>query len=159
MIELKMDQISEFVDERQKSWCIHCGGWLVDLVTNRDHVPSKSLLKIPYPENLPVIKVCQACNEDFSFDEDYLIAFLGSVLSGQTTPEQQVFSRSTLILRRKPALQARIEKSRTEQLSLFGGSYVLWTPEAKRIQRVILKNARGHAFYEEAPSNPSSFDA
>ena len=34
-----MDRIEEFVDERQKSWCIHCGSGIEDVATNRDHVP------------------------------------------------------------------------------------------------------------------------
>ena len=81
-----MDQIEECGDERQKSWCIHCGGWIAELDTNRDHVPSKSLLREPYPANLPVVEVCATCNEGFSLDEEYLVVFLNCVLAGSTEP-------------------------------------------------------------------------
>ena len=40
-----MDYIDEFVDERQKSWCIQRGAWIGSAETNKDHVPSKVLLR------------------------------------------------------------------------------------------------------------------
>jgi hypothetical protein len=84
-----MDQVSEFVDERQKTWCIHCGEWIAGLETSRDHVPSKSLLYEPYPKNLPVVQICKPCNNGFARDEEYVAAFLGAVLTGSTEPERQ----------------------------------------------------------------------
>ena len=49
-----MDQIEEFVDERQKSWCIHCGAWIAEVKTDEDHVPSKALLaENPTPRTCP----------------------------------------------------------------------------------------------------------
>lgn len=39
-----MRYIEEFVDERLKAWCIHCGSAIADVESNRDHVPTKSLL-------------------------------------------------------------------------------------------------------------------
>ena len=82
-----MDYINEFVDERQKSWCIHCGYLIGDVETSDDHVPSKGLLRKPYPENLPVVKTCKSCNSGFSGDEEYLFLFLHCVLAGSTDPE------------------------------------------------------------------------
>ena len=75
-----MQQIPEFVDERHKGWCIHCGTGIDPDRSSRDHVPSKCLLSRPYPDNLPVVEVCASCNESFSLDEEYLIAFTGAVL-------------------------------------------------------------------------------
>ena len=83
-----MDHINEFVDERQKAWCIQCGAWVGDVDTNKDHVPSKVLLRKPYPENLPVVDTCVACNNGFSVDEEYLHLFLSCVLTGSTDPGQ-----------------------------------------------------------------------
>lgn len=57
-----MQEIEEFSDDRNKSWCIHCGKWLSDLKTNVDHVPTKSLLVKPRPHHLPVVRICTACN-------------------------------------------------------------------------------------------------
>ena len=143
-----MDQIEEFVDERQKSWCIHCGGSMVGQETNRDHVPSKSLLREPYPANLPIVQVCETCNNGFSLDEEYLIAFVGSVLAGSTHPDRQTDPNTGRIQRWSAKLRTRIERSRTEHETLGGEKRLLWTPEAERINRVILKNAHGHAYFE-----------
>ena len=143
-----MDQIEEFVDERQKSWCIHCGGWITELDTNRDHVPSKSLLREPYPANLPVVEVCTACNEGFSLDEEYLVVFLNCVLAGSTDPLQQRNSRVERILKNNSKLRARIDGSRKEYRTLGGETRSVWTPEQERVNRVIVKNARGHALFE-----------
>jgi hypothetical protein len=143
-----VDQIEEFVDERQKSWCIHCGGWITQLKTNRDHVPSKSLLREPYPANLPVVEVCAACNEGFSLDEEYLVVFLNCVLAGSTDPDQQRNPRVESILRRNGKLRARIDGSRNEYRTLGGETRCVWTPELERVNRVVVKNARGHAFFE-----------
>lgn len=143
-----MHKIEEFVDERQKSWCIHCGGWIIELETNRDHVPSKSLLQKPYPPNLPIVQICKTCNEGFSLDEEYLCAFLASVLTGSTDPDHQSNPQTERILRRNKKLRARIDRSKTQNETLFGETQILWTPEWNRINRVVIKNARGHAFYE-----------
>lgn len=143
-----MDQIEEFVDERQKAWCVHCGGWIGALKSNRDHVPSKSLLRKPYPENLPVMRICKPCNEGFSLDEEYLVTFLSCVLAGSTEPSDQENPRAGRILENRPQLRARIESAKTQYKTLGGETRAVWKPEAERINRVILKNARGHAFYE-----------
>jgi hypothetical protein len=143
-----MDHIEEFVDERQTGWCVHCGGSVGELKTNRDHVPSKSLLRKPYPENLPVVEVCEACNSGFSLDEEYLVTLLGCALSGSSEPEHQGNPAVGAILRRSPGLKARIEQGRTDVPTLFGDTRTFWTAELDRVNRVIVKNARGHAFFE-----------
>ncbi|MFZ1083671.1 MAG: hypothetical protein WAN35_01755 [Terracidiphilus sp.] len=143
-----MDQIEELVDERQKSWCIHCGGCIAELDTNRDHVPSKSLLREPYPANLPVVEVCTGCNEGFSLDEEYLVVFLSCVLAGSTDPHQQRNPRVERILQNNSKLRARIEGSRKDYKTLGGKTRSVWTPELERVNRVIVKNARGHALFE-----------
>lgn len=143
-----MEKFEEFVDERQKGRCVHCGGRIAALETSRDHVPSKSLLRKPYPANLPVVVVCKSCNAGFALDEEYLTAFLGSVLAGSTDPDRQSNPKAGRILRRNEKLRARIERAKTESETLFGETRLVWKPEEDRINRVILKNARGHAFFE-----------
>ena len=146
--EVPLNQINEFVDERQKSWCIHCGGLIAERTCNVDHVPSKGLLRQPYPPNLPDGVVCKACNGGFSIDEEYVIAFLGCVLAGSTDPERQTNPRVEGILRHSPKLRQRIEQAKTEYSTLGGETRHVWKPEAERVNRIILKNARGHAFFE-----------
>ncbi len=143
-----MEEIEEFVDERQKAWCVHCGGSITALKANRDHVPSRGLLGKPYPANLPVIPVCAACNNGFSLDEEYLIAFLGAVLAGSTDPERQASPAAMRILERNPSLRGRIERAKMEYKTVGGETRLLWTLEQDRVNRVVLKNARGHAFFE-----------
>lgn len=138
-----MQEIEEFVDERQKSWCIHCTRWLAQFETNQDHVPSKSLLNKPRPHHLPVVAICKECNSSFSLDEQYLVAFLSCVLTGSTDPEKQANASAQRALTKSAALRASIERSRTEY-----ATRTLWAPDLDRIKRVVLKNARGHAYFE-----------
>lgn len=143
-----MESISEFVDERQKGWCIHCGGWIAQLESNRDHAPSKSLLQKPYPENLPVIQVCKNCNSSFSSDEEYLAAFLGTVLTGTTDHAAQSSTSARQILATNGKLRTRIERSKISYTTIGGETRIVWKPEIARVNNVVVKNARGHAFFE-----------
>lgn len=143
-----MRQVPEFPDERHKAWCIHCGASIDEAQTNRDHVPSKCFLQKPYPDNLPVVEVCERCNEGFSLDEEYLVAFLGAVLSGSTAPDAQTISSASRILLNNTALRDRIERSKSAYSQLDGTERLVWLVESERAKNVILKNARGHAFYE-----------
>lgn len=143
-----MDQIEEFADSRLKGLCIHCGVAVDELKGTRDHVPSKCLLKEPYPANLPVVQICRDCNNGFSEDEEYLAAFLGCVLSGSSDPNLQVIAASQRILNRSEGLRQRIESSKREFKTGDGQSRCTWQPESERAKRVLVKNARGHAFYE-----------
>ena len=138
----------EFFDDRQKTWCIHCSRNLFEVEADSDHVPSKSLLRKPYPPNLPTIQVCEVCNREFSLDEEYLFLFLKCVLAGTTDPEEHDDPKAQRALARSGGLRARIESSRVANESLGDRAAPSWTPEVDRIGRVILKNARGHVFYE-----------
>ena len=144
----RMDQSREFVDERQKAWCIQCGDQLGEVATNRDHVPSKALLRKPYPENLPVVDTCVACNNGFSPDEEYLRLFLHCVLIGSTDSEQHSDAKIARALQRHKKLRARIERSKTEYRTIGGETRCVWKPEEERVERIVVKNARGHVFYE-----------
>ena len=145
-----MDRIEEFVDERLKSSCVHCGAGIGEVETSKDHVPSKGLLRKPRPAHPPVVGICTACNKGFSADEEYLFLFLNCVLAGSTDPDSQIDPRAMRALRRHDKLRARIERSKTECRTNSGETLCIWTPETERIHRVIVKNARGHVFYEFA---------
>lgn len=143
-----MERIEEFVDERKASWCIHCGRPLGSLDTNEDHVPSKSLLRKPRPHNLPVVTICTECNTSFSLDEQYAVTFLSCTLAGSTEPEKQPNASAARALAESPALRTLIERSRTVATPVAGEIRTLWKPDLGRILRVVLKNARGHAYFE-----------
>jgi hypothetical protein len=143
-----MKQIEDNADRRQKAWCIHCGDWINQVVTNKDHAPSKTLLDKPYPPNLALMKVCQRCNSGFAEDEEYLGAFLGALLAGSTDPDAQVVDRAARTFAGNPGLRSRIEKAKQIDRNLFGEETIYWEPENDRIRNVLVKNARGHAYYE-----------
>jgi hypothetical protein len=148
-----------FFDERHKAWCIHCSGVLVDLECNRDHAPSKSLLQRPYPDNLPVITVCKKCNAGFSRDEEYTVAALSAALSGSTDPQTQKIPSAVGILTSNPGLRTVIDRCRTSYRTVSGEDRSAWKPDLDRIKRIVLKNARGHAFFEigEPMLDPPSY--
>jgi len=139
---------NDFSDERNKAWCIHCGSRLADRKCNSDHVPSKTLLNRPYPENLSTVTICEKCNEGFSKDEEYTSAFISAVLSGSTDPNLQLLATGKRVFSENKKLRARIEKSKVEYGTQSGGSNFVWRPEIKRIENVVLKNSRGHAYFE-----------
>ena len=143
-----MDYIGEFSDRRHKGCCIHCGSGISDGETNQDHVPSKSLLEEPYPSELPTIEICTNCNTSFSRDEEYFVAFLGAVLTGSTEPEAQNTAKAAGIFRHSKALRKRINAQRQDYITLGGEQRIVWTPELDRVRNIIVKNSRGHVYYE-----------
>ena len=140
-----MEQIREYTDERLKGSCIHCGG---TADRSRDHVPSKALLYKPYPTNLPTVATCRGCNSGFASDEEYTAAFMSVVLSGSTEPDRQQGTKGREILHRSRGLRQMIESSKREFRSICGEIRTLWTPEVERFENVMVKNARGHVYFE-----------
>ena len=143
-----MDEIAEFVDERQKSWCIHCARPLSSVKQTRDHIPTKTLLHLPFPRNMPIVHICAECNHGFSKDERYLVALLGAVVSGSTDPDAQVNSNAARILRNDQIVRSDVERGKKEYKTIGGEARVLWSVNFKRVKTVVVKNARGHLFFE-----------
>ncbi len=134
-----MKQLQDVADDRLINGCIYCGG----NAETRDHVPSRILLKKPYPENLPVVGACKRCNQGFSKDEEYLVCLLESVLAGSTSPEKIKKPSVARAMERSPALKSRIEAVK----STYNGK-TAFIPEQARVKNVMLKLARGHAAFE-----------
>src|SRR6185437_13661300 len=103
--------------------------------------------------------VCVECNNSFSADEEYMIALLGCIMCGTADPGKQQAENVAAILLRNKKLRERIEKSRREYKTIGGETKTVWDPDRERIERVVVKNARGHVFFElgelmlEAPSH------
>ncbi len=132
-----MKQIYHFSDQLAGVDCIPCPDDSHSGRYSRDHIPTKSLLNPPYPENLMEVGMCQECNSGFSKDEEYFATFLASVISGSTEPDPLGFPRASRILARKPALRGRIDASRHVKTASSGATVVTWTPEIERVERVI----------------------
>lgn len=129
-----------FMDERLKGHCVFCGG----KPNTRDHCPSKVLLDAPFPLNLPVVEACEACNQSFSLDEQYLACFLECVMSGSTEPNLLRRKNVQRILSEAPRLAAEIQSTLT--VDQVGNK--VWHPDMERVNNVVLKLARGHLDYE-----------
>ena len=151
-----MKQIYHFSDQLSSVDCIPCAETNHSGRYSRDHIPSKALLKSPYPENLMPVGMCQECNSGFSKDEEYFSSFLTSVITGSTEPDSLRFPRASRTLARNPRLRSRIHAARHVETTSSGGTVVKWTPELERIVRVIVKNARGHLLYEVGQAVESS---
>ena len=134
-----MPQPSNFGDNRQLAWCIHCGGG----TGTRDHVPSRVFLDEPYPLNLPVVPACQSCNEGFSKDEEYLACLVDCARLGSVNQSSDHRPKILRILTTKPVLAAKLARARHES-----NDGILFSLEPKRVRNVVLKLARGHAAFE-----------
>lgn len=134
-----MIQINPFSDNRLTRGCIYCGG----LAETRDHVPSKCLLDKPYPENLPVVGCCDACNQNFSSDEQYFACFIECVKSGSTNLEDIKRDYIRDIFEKSPSLRKRIENS-----TKIENGNIEFYPEIERVKNVVIKLAKGHTAYE-----------
>ena len=140
-----------FCDERliwQENLCFHCGTELNADNRTREHIPTKCLLREPYPEGLLTIKSCRDCNRKFSRDEEYLFAVMASVLSGSTDPEKQTDPKAGKTLESSPGLRNRIEQCKKTVVSESGETNTVFYPELERVNNVVVKNARGHVLYE-----------
>lgn len=135
-----VDQLRDLSDERLRDGCVFCDDKVED---TRDHVPSRVLLDRPYPENLPVVPACTACNNGFSLDEQYLACLIDCVVAGSTDPQRVQRDQVRKILEQNPKLRERLEGARLEN----GGS-TFFVPEADRVRNVVMKLARGHAAFE-----------
>lgn len=133
-----MEQLKSYADERLVTSCVYCGHF----TETRDHVPSRILLDEPYPQNLPVVPSCAACNVGLSLDEEYLACLIDCVLAGSVEDVQR--AKIKRILQQKPSLAAKLSQSRTIMLD----GTISFTIEHERVQNVALKLARGHAAFE-----------
>src|SRR6266508_2272367 len=135
-----MDPSKLFADERFALLCVYCGAD----PTTTDHVPSKVLLDEPYPDNLPVVQACDACNNSFSRDEPYLACLVEFAVTGSVDPNSVHRQKVRRILIERPALASLIQSCRREGES----GTVVWEADVGRVRNGVLKLARGHAAYE-----------
>lgn len=142
-----MEYIESYADNRHKAWCIHCGTAKTGRFT-RDHIPSKSLLDSPLPDNTPTFSICPDCNNDLSQDEEYLKIVLTCILEGTCEPQElKDKSVARALLRNAPLLED-IRRVRRQYDTLGGERRVIWQPSIERLLPPLIKNARGHFIYE-----------
>lgn len=125
-------------EKGKSSGCIYCS----KPARTREHVPSKTLLIEPFPENLPTIPACFECNNGFSADEEYFICFL-EVLKSKVYGNYSISEHVNGILSKKEVLYRLIES----QISCKD-AYIHLSFDINRFTRIIAKLAIGHASYE-----------
>lgn len=138
-----MDPRHSFIDKRLVGHCVYCG----DVADTGDHVPSKVLIDTPYPRTFPVVEACEACNQSFSKDEEYLACFVECVIAGSTETSQLQRPNVKRILDKKLSIQKCIENSKRPD----SAGRVEWLPKLHRVRTMVLKLARGHVAYELHP--------
>jgi len=134
-----MQQLPNYGDVRTLAYCAFCGGQ----TGTKDHCPSKVFLDEPLPTNLFVVAACLECNNGFSADEEYFACLIACVVAGSTEPEDIEREKIRRILTAKPALKARIERSKS-----MPDGRATFMPEWDRARKVLIKLAKGHALYE-----------
>jgi len=158
-----MEYIEDFSDERLKAWCIQCGAPGHRVVLTRDHVPSKSLLSKEVvaagaefdrgqggsADYLPHVAICKECNLGFAKDESYLKCVLHAVLAGSLRPHPDRHPEAAKYLRSNRHFVRELEADPRNQPGLFADTepFALY-PDMTRIEHVVVKNARGHAYHE-----------
>ena len=135
-----MIQLPNYGDDRNKGWCVFCGG----PEETRDHAPSRVFLDEPCPENLPVLACCRACNHSISLDEEYLACLIECARTGSVEQARAARPKVARILEHKGTLESRLAAARCET-----GEGILWKPEDERVRNVIAKLARAHVAYEQ----------
>jgi len=136
-----MKQYKRYADERQRHYCIYCG-INISSKSTREHIPSKVLLDKPYPENLPIILSCYKCNNNFSKDEEY-IAYWLEILNQKINPKDTyIYKKIKRAFSRNKLLKAKIIGT-----NLFGSNELLSLNE-NIMEKVLLKQAKGHALFE-----------
>jgi hypothetical protein len=126
-------------DDRNKGFCVHCGG----PPETKDHLPSKVLLDEPLPANVFVSPACFSCNNGLAPDEEYVAALIECVLAGEVDPPLIGRLKIAKTLASSVRLTERLGRARRIENGL-----PVWDVEQERLRNVLLKLARGHAAYE-----------
>lgn len=125
-------------EKSKDNGCIYCG----NVATTREHVPSKAFLHEPYPENLPTVPACLACNNGYSEDEKYIACFL-DVLKSSIYADYNCQEQTEQRIEKDKKLASTIK----EQIKIIDGK-VYYNPDNQRLVRILNKLARGHAGFE-----------
>lgn len=129
-----------FGDERQTTSCVYCG----EGTETREHIPPKVLLDEPYPDNLPIIRVCNVCNQGYSLDEEYFACLIECSRLGSVNLKDIQRDKIRKILSKKIALLNKLKKS----IIKTDNKQKVFLLEFERFKKVLLKIAQGHALFE-----------
>lgn len=134
------DLLKPFVEYSRKGvyYCIYCGAQ----ADTREHVPSKTFLNKPLPSDLPVLPACQRCNNGFSSDELYVKTYIMCL-------KEVLENRNYSCLQIEPTERKEIREAKSTVKEVADTRILTYD---KRVGRVLLKLAIGHAVYELSES-------
>jgi hypothetical protein len=118
---------------------VYCGGPAETL----DHAPARVFLDEPHPTHPPKVDACNSCNNGASDDEEYAACIVECVRVGSAENGDIERQKVRRILERKPGLREQIRNARVPT-----ARGAVFNIDERRIERVIVKLARGHAAYE-----------
>jgi hypothetical protein len=136
-----MIQVKKFSDTRLDYFCSYCG----EPAVTRDHVPSKVLLDEPFPENIPNVPCCLKCNQNFSLDEEYFACLIECAANGTTDISKLKREKIKGILS-----HSRLLHNKLKNAMKLEGDKIVFEPDVRRLKKIILKLARGHAKFENS---------
>lgn len=125
-------------EKTKENGCIYCGR----VAETREHVPSKTFLNEPYPDNLPTIPACYECNNGYSKDEKYISCFL-DVLKSYVYIDYELKNSTITRLQEDIGLKKMIR----EQIFIKDDK-AYFSVDDNKIKRILTKLARGHAGFE-----------
>jgi hypothetical protein len=140
-----------FSDERLRGFCVYCG----DQPSSADHVPARVFLDEPHPETARVVDACAKCNSGASLDEQFVACLIESVVCSSTDSARLEREKVRRTLSHAPLLGQMIARGRSPDL-LGGLNWNITSEQYVRVERVVVKLARGLIAYEE--SNPQLDD-
>ena len=115
-------------------YCIYCGR----PADTREHIPPKAFLQKPLPTNLPVLPACKRCNNGFSSDELYVRTYIECLKAVYTDGNLAVIEKA-------PSDRKEIRDAKESVKTAIESNRITFD---KRIGRILLKLAIGHATYE-----------
>lgn len=132
------DLQERYLDARIVKSCYSCGS---PNPTTRDHVPPKAFLDKPFPF-LATVPSCEACNCNFSLDEEYVACAIEVAACGSADPTNFERARISRAVIRNARLRRQLEQE-------FGPAPQLGiNPDWGKFSRVFEKVARGLLLYE-----------
>ena len=135
-----MIQRPEYGEGHPERICCYCGNW----ADTGDHVPSKVFMDKPYPDNLPVVPCCKKCNEEFSYDEEYVAVLLECVRWQTFNLEEFKREKVRKIVEHNPAILKTVRESVHPMLD----GHLTIDPDNVRLRKVLTKLIAGHLRFE-----------
>lgn len=120
------------------SLCCYCG----NVADSREHLPSKTFLDKPYPEELFILPSCTQCNRSFSNDEEYLACLIEWVYSKFNNGELRRDKIKNTFKQRPFWVELF---SRGTKVDDNGNTIINF--DAEKIKKILIKLARGHVVY------------